>query len=80
MYIMVLIGGQALGGPLTGWLAEVLGPQGAIFVAGAVPTAAAAAIGLVLARRGRLRLQATVRGGGPRLRIVHRPSGALGTA
>jgi MFS family permease len=51
LYIMVLIGGQAVGGPLTGWLAEVLGPQAAIFVAGAVPALAAACIGLILARQ-----------------------------
>ena len=72
LYIMVLIGGQALGGPLTGWLAEALGAQPAIFVAGAVPVLAAAVIGLVLARQGRLRLQATLRRGRPRVRIVRR--------
>ncbi|WP_442864195.1 MFS transporter [Arthrobacter sp. ATA002] len=57
LYIMVLIGGQAVGGPLTGWLAEALGPQAAIFTAGAVPAVAAGCIGLVLARQARLRLR-----------------------
>ncbi|WP_341394734.1 MFS transporter [Arthrobacter sp. G119Y2] len=72
LYIMVLIGGQAVGGPLTGWLAEVLEPQGAIFVAGAVPALAAAVIGLILARQGNLRLRLPSR---LRLRSPLRPRG-----
>ncbi|WP_427019044.1 MFS transporter [Pseudarthrobacter sp. P1] len=61
LYIMVLIGGQALGGPLMGALAEHLGPQFAMVVAGAAPAAAAVVIGLVLARRGELMLRVNLR-------------------
>jgi MFS family permease len=41
LYIMVLIGGQAIGGPMIGWLAEHLGPHRAILVSGGVPAIAA---------------------------------------
>ena len=37
LYIMVLIGGQAIGGPMIGWIAEHLGPAPAILVSGGVP-------------------------------------------
>lgn len=57
LYIMVQIGGQAIGGPLIGSLAEHLGPQLAILVAGTVPALAAAVIAVVLARRGQLALK-----------------------
>ena len=57
LYIMVLIGGQAIGGPLIGAIAEHLGPQWAMVVAGTVPAAAAAVIAVVLARRGQLTLK-----------------------
>lgn len=76
LYIMVLIGGQAVGGPLTGWLAEVLGPQAAIFVAGAVPALAAACIGLILARQIRVRPGNLSR---PLLRTVAKTRAWVGT-
>ncbi|MCY0906519.1 MFS transporter [Arthrobacter sp. H14-L1] len=57
LYIMVLMGGQAIGGPLIGFLAENLGPQWATVIAGIVPAAAAAVIAVVLARRGQLTLK-----------------------
>ncbi|PYI65311.1 MFS transporter [Arthrobacter livingstonensis] len=61
LYIMVLIGGQALGGPLMGWLAEHVGVQWAMLVAGGMPALAAATIGITLARRGQLRLRVNLR-------------------
>lgn len=61
LYIMVLIGGQALGGPLMGWLAEHWGVQGATLVAGGMPALAAVVIGLVLAKRGQLALKVNLR-------------------
>ncbi|MFQ4148682.1 MFS transporter [Arthrobacter sp. LAPM80] len=61
LYIMVLMGGQALGGPLMGWLAEHAGVQWAMVVAGTMPLLAALVIGLVLARRGQLKLQLNLR-------------------
>ncbi|WP_430298102.1 MFS transporter [Sinomonas sp. B1-1] len=56
LYTMVLIGGQALGGPLLGWLAEHIGAHAAMLVSGGVPALAAGVLGLVLwRRRGRTR-------------------------
>lgn len=54
LYMMVLIGGQALGGPMVGWLAENIGAQATMVVAGGVPVLAAGCIAVVLARRGQL--------------------------
>jgi len=68
LYIMVLIGGQALGGPLMGWLAENLNPHTAILVSGGVPALAAATVAVVLARRGQLLLKVDLRD--RRVRIV----------
>lgn len=70
LYIMVLIGGQAIGGPLMGWLAEHLDPRTAILVSGGVPALAAAAVALVLARRGELTLKVDLANRRPLLRIV----------
>ena len=61
LYIMVLIGGQALGGPLMGWLAEHWGVQWATVVAGGMPALAAVVIGILLARRGQLTLRLNLR-------------------
>jgi MFS family permease len=54
LYMMVLIGGQALGGPMIGWLAEHIGAQATMVIAGGVPVLAAGGIAVVLARRGQL--------------------------
>ncbi|WP_445155916.1 MFS transporter [Arthrobacter sp. Hor0625] len=70
LYIMVLIGGQAIGGPLMGWLAEHLDPHLAIFVSGGVPALAAATVAVVLARRGQLMLKVDLKARRRLLRIV----------
>lgn len=77
LYIMVLIGGQAVGGLMTGWLAEHIGPHAALLLAGGVPVIAAVVIGVVLARRGELMLKVNLRRSafrrpGQLLQIVHR--------
>ena len=71
---MVLIGGQALGGPLMGWLAESWGVQWATVVAGGMPVLAALVIGLVLAKRGQLTLRLNLRSLRSPLFIVPRTS------
>ncbi|BCT77754.1 MFS transporter [Sinomonas cyclohexanicum] len=48
LYTMVLIGGQALGGPMLGWLAEHVGAHWAMLISGAVPALAAASLALRL--------------------------------
>lgn len=57
LYIMVLIGGQALGGPMLGWIAEHADPHVALVVSGGVPALAALTVAVVLARKGSLRLK-----------------------
>jgi MFS family permease len=53
VYVLVLLGGQALGGPLMGWLVESYGPQFGMLVSGVVPAVAALVVGVFLARSGR---------------------------
>lgn len=60
-YIMVLMGGQAAGGILMGWIAENLGGQVAFLVAGAVPLLTAAVLAVVLAFRHELRIRVDLR-------------------
>jgi len=62
-WVMVVVGGQAIGGPLMGWIAETIGPKNALVVAGAVPAVAAVCIALVLAQSGQLRVKVTPRRG-----------------
>jgi MFS family permease len=71
IYMMILIGGQAIGGPLVGFLADTFGPQRALALTGAVIFCAATGLAIVLARRGGLglRLSATTR---PYVLIVER--------
>ena len=70
LYIMVLIGGQAIGGPLMGWLAEHVDPHTAILISGGVPALAAASVAVLLARRGQLTLRVDLRSRRRLLRIV----------
>jgi MFS family permease len=70
LYVLVLLGGQAIGGPLRGWIVSTFGPHVGMAVSGIVPAVAAAAIGIHLARRHQLRLQVRLEGRTPRLSIV----------
>lgn len=72
LYIMVLIGGQAIGGPMMGWIAEHLDPHTAILVSGGVPVLAAVTVAVVLARRGELTLKVNLRDRHHLIRIVSR--------
>lgn len=76
LYIMVLIGGQALGGPMVGWIAEHADPHVALLVAGGVPVLAAVTIAVVLARKGSLHLAVDLKDRRRPLRIVGRPAAA----
>jgi MFS family permease len=57
IYMMIVIGGQAIGGPLLGFLADTLGPRTALMLAGGVLTIAATTLGILLARKGNLRFR-----------------------
>jgi MFS family permease len=61
LYIMVLIGGQAIGGPMLGWIAEHADPHVALLVSGGVPALAALTVAVVLARKGSLLLRVSLR-------------------
>jgi len=61
IYFVVLVGGQAAGGIIVGWIAETFGMVPAFAVAGGVPLLAATAVAVLLARRHQLRLSVSVR-------------------
>ena len=50
-WVMVVVGGQAIGGPVMGWLAEHLGARPAMMISGGVPALAAIVIAVLLSRR-----------------------------
>ncbi|HEY5319305.1 MAG TPA: MFS transporter [Galbitalea sp.] len=77
LYVLVLLGGQALGGPLMGWVVERFGPHVGMAISGVVPAIAAVAIGIILARRGQLRVKVSVARITPRLAIVRRIDGGI---
>ncbi|WP_255513469.1 MFS transporter [Homoserinibacter sp. GY 40078] len=72
LYIMVLMGGQALGGVVMGAIAENLGGRWAFFIAGSVPALAALVVAIVLAHRRELRIRVDLSTPRRMLRIVRR--------
>jgi len=61
IYSMIVLGGQALGGIITGAMADAWGVHTAMVVDGVVPALAALVIGIILARSGKLRLRIRLR-------------------
>ena len=61
LYMLVFLGGAPLGSPLVGWVAEQFGPRMSLAAGGAISALAAAAVGLLLARRRRVAVLAAVR-------------------
>jgi MFS family permease len=55
LYVLVLLGGQSVGGPVMGFVVEHLGAQTGMLLSGGVPLVAVAVIAVVLARKGLLR-------------------------
>jgi MFS family permease len=76
LYIMVLIGGQAIGGPMLGWIAEHADPHAALLVSGGVPALAALTVALILARKGSLLLRVDLKDRRQPVRIVRRAPAA----
>ncbi len=72
LYVLVLLGGQAIGGPIMGWIVSTWGPEFGLAVSGLVPAIAALAIGIHLARRHRLKVSVTIHDGSPRIAIIRR--------
>jgi MFS family permease len=72
IYTIVLMGGQAAGGLIIGWIAEVLGMHVAFAVAGGVPLLAAVVVAGILAFRHELTLKVNLRDFRRVVRIVKR--------
>ena len=70
LYSMVMLGGQALGSPISGAIADRFGVQAAMTVAGIVPALAAIVIAIVLARSGKLSLRIRLKRMHPLVSIV----------
>lgn len=64
IYAMVVLGGQAIGGPLMGWIAEEWDVRTAMVISGAVPAIAAIVIAFLLGRSANLALK---------IRVTRRP-------
>ncbi|WP_324783431.1 MFS transporter [Streptomyces sp. H51] len=72
LYMMVFLGGTPVGAPIAGWITDTYGVRAGLAVGGVIAAAAAAGIGLVLARIGNLRLSMDWHRGHPRLGLVPR--------
>jgi MFS family permease len=72
LYVLVLLGGQAVGGPIMGWIVTTWGPEIGLAVSGIVPAVAAVAIGIHLARRHELRVRVSIDRGSPRIAIIRK--------
>ncbi|MEU7471887.1 MFS transporter [Streptomyces sp. NPDC044984] len=72
LYMMVFLGGSPVGAPIVGWITDTYGARVGFAAGGAVAVAAAAVIGLILARVGGLRLSVGWHRGHPSVRFVPR--------
>ncbi|MEV6944000.1 MFS transporter [Streptomyces sp. NPDC051172] len=72
LYMMVFLGGSPIGAPIAGWVTDSYGVRAGLAVGGAIATAAAVTIGLILARVGGLRLSVGWNHGRPVVRFVPR--------
>ncbi|GHF01937.1 MFS transporter [Amycolatopsis deserti] len=52
IYVLVLIGGNPIGGPMVGWMADTFGGRSPFLIGGVISAVAAVACAAVLARRG----------------------------
>lgn len=80
LFMMVFMGGTPLGAPVVGWITDTYGARVGFALGGLISAAAAAGIGLVLARIGGLRLAVGWHHGHPRVRFVPRERERLATA
>ena len=72
LYVLVQLGGQAIGGPMMGWIVSTWGPEIGMAVSGLVPAIASIAIAIHLARRHQLRIRVSIDRGSPRIAIIRR--------
>jgi MFS family permease len=57
IYVLVMIGGNPIGGPMVGWMADSFGGRSPFYIGGAISAIAAIVCAIVLARRGGVSLQ-----------------------
>ena len=69
VWVLVLLGGQALGGPIMGFIVGHFGAHVGMVLSGLVPATAAAVIAVVIARRNELTLSVRWRHVRPRVAI-----------
>ncbi|MET9291103.1 MFS transporter [Streptomyces sp. NPDC003077] len=74
LFMMVFMGGTPLGAPLVGWITDAYGARVGFLAGGVVSMAAAAGVGLMLARVGGLRLKIDLRRGQPHVAFVPKVS------
>jgi MFS family permease len=61
LYMLVFLGGNPIGGPLTGWLADAFGGRAPFIAGGIVSVLATAMCGLILMRRADISLRSLLR-------------------
>ncbi|MEC3981148.1 MFS transporter [Amycolatopsis sp. H20-H5] len=67
LYVLVLIGGNPVGGPMTGWMADTFGGRSPFYLGGAIAALAAIVCAIVLIRRGGVLFPKRRAGGGMRV-------------
>jgi MFS family permease len=56
VWVLVVLGGQGIGGPLMGWIVDLVGARGGMLIAGGVPAVAGVVLSILLAKRGSLKV------------------------
>ncbi|WP_416966179.1 MFS transporter [Streptomyces sp. Agncl-13] len=80
LFMMVFMGGTPVGAPIVGWITDAYGPRASFALGGVIAAAAAATIGVILARIGDLRLSFDWNHGHPSVAFVPREREQLATA
>ena len=62
VYLLVLLGGQAIGGPAVGWLIDHVGARASMFGCGSLVALVSVGVGLVIARRSHLTVELELNG------------------
>lgn len=71
LYILVLLGGQAVGGPIMGWIVDQIGPESAMVISGVVPLLTSLGIAIAIAKNRHLRVSWAPRGYLPWWTVAH---------
>jgi MFS family permease len=77
LYMLVVLGGNPLGAPMTGWMASTFGGRSPFLIGGAIAAITAVTCAIVLMRRGGMKLPARTFG---RFRVLRRRSACDSTS